>query len=335
MGGAPSSSTDRTREYAFRLFLAWLNERYGRSFAPRGFDGDVWQAGDATAGEIAGAVAELSEADEALRQAQDDAWRSRCGRLAARLDETRPGSFLLWQPPGAELPAGEPEESDWVRRVVLAASKLASGRGGEARLPVKLALGKVRDEGGYASVTGGLGRHWTDISARLQGSFYLDSRGLHRFTRDEAERQQLFEHIGLLSRGLSAGDIVEFEHEDAWTVQRLPRGPAATGITDGWAIAGCPPGFDPNDGGAVRRLLRRRLGEAAAALAGPDTAGAARALVLIGAYDYMENENAGPSLRGFDPALAAPFDAIVLVADAEVRALRLSRELAGPAGGTP
>jgi hypothetical protein len=41
----------------------------------------------------------------------------------------------------------------------------------------------------------------------------------------------------------------------------------------------------------------------------------------------MELENAGPSLRGFDPALAASFDVIALVCDAEVKALRLSRAL--------
>jgi hypothetical protein len=50
-------------------------------------------------------------------------------------------------------------------------------------------------------------------------------------------------------------------------------------------------------------------------------------LVLAGAYDYMENENAGPSLRGFDPALAAGFDVIALIADAEVKPVRLARGL--------
>jgi len=307
---------DRASEYAARLFLAWLNERYGHAFAPASLEGNFWRASE-QAGDVALVVAELSE--------PDDAWLDRCEELSARLDESRPGSYLLWQPPGAELPAEEPLESEWVRRVVLAASKLASGRVGEARLPVKLALGKVRDEGGYASVTGGLGRHWTEISTRLQGSFYLDSRGLHRFTRDEEERRQLFDHIGLLSQGLSTGDVVELEHEEAWSLQRLPRGAAAEGMTDGWAITGCPPGFDPNDGGAVRRLLRRRLAEAGEALS--EVRDATRALVLVGAYEYMESENAGPSLRGFDPVLAAPFDVIALVADADVKALRMSRGL--------
>jgi hypothetical protein len=228
-------------------------------------------------------------------------------------------------PPGGELPSEEPELSEWVRRVVLGASRLASGRTGEVRVPAKLMLGKVRDEGGYASVTGGLGRHWTVIAQRLQGSFYLDSRGLNRFTKDEKEREQLYDHIGMLSQGLQTGDAVEFEHEDAWTVQRIPRGDAGEGMTDGWAITGCPPGFDPNDGAQVRRVLRRRLAEASEALAGRRDA--VRAVVLIGAYDYMEHENAGPSMRGFDPALTLPFDVIALAADGEVKPVLLSRSL--------
>jgi hypothetical protein len=105
----------------------------------------------------------------------------------------------------------------------------------------------------------------------------------------------------------------------------MPRGPAAEGMEDGWAITGCPPGFDPNDGSAVRRILRRRLSEAAEKVG--DVRSVARVLVLIGAYDYLDTENAGPSLRGFDPSLAANFDVIALVADAEVKALRMSRGL--------
>jgi hypothetical protein len=307
----------RVPEYAVRLFLHWLNERYRREFKPSKGEGGLWQATDPEAGSLVIATSLLYEGD--------DVWRERCAELEERLDDTRPGSYLLWQPKGGSLPDGEPEESEWVRRVVLTASKLASGRGGEVRLPVRLGLGKVRDEGGYASVTGGLGRHWPDISQRLQGSVYLDSRGLNRFTTNEEERTELFDHIGMLSQGLATGDFVEFEHEDAWTLQRLPRGPASEGLEDGWSIAGCPPGFNPDDGGAIRRLLRRNLTEATESLRGAPSA--TRVLVLAGAYDYMENENAGPSLRGFDPALAAGFDVIALIADAEVKPVRLARGL--------
>ena len=304
----------RSREYAARSFLTWLNERYRRAFAPSGdFDG-VWQAADANSGSLSIVSVELYEAG--------DDWRQRCEELCQRLDQTRPGSYLLWQPQGTQLPDGEPDESEWVRRVVLTASKLASGRSGEVRLPVRLALGKVREEGGHASVTGGLGRYWTDISNRLNGSFYLDSRALHRFTKNEEEREELYDNIGALSQGLAVGDVVEFETEDAWSLQRLPR---SGDLSDGWAIAGCPPGFEPDDGSAVRRLLRRRLAEAGEALIG--VRDSARVLVLVGAYEYMDFENAGPSLRGFDPALAAAFDIIALVSDAEVKSLRMSRSL--------
>ena len=314
----------RAWEYAARVTLAWLNERYGRAYRlSTGEDGARFTAADeGGAKPLTLAVAELFEVPEA--------WRARAWDLEARLDDVRPGSYLLWTPPGGELPGEEPDESEWVRRIVLAASRLASGRMGEARLPVRLLLGKVRDEGGYASVTGGLGRYWTDISARLQGSFFLDSRALNRFTKDTTEREQLYEHIGLVSQGLQSGEVYELEHEDAWSVQRLPRGPSAEGMQDGWAITGCPPGFDPNDGAVIRRLLRRRLAEAAASL--PGGRGAARALVLIGAYEYMEYENTGPSLRGFDPALTASFDIIALVADTEVKPIVLSRGLGLEAG---
>jgi hypothetical protein len=108
-------------------------------------------------------------------------------------------------------------------------------------------------------------------------------------------------------------------------VQRLPRGATAEGLTDGWVITGAPPGFDPNDGGHIRRILRRRLAEASEALKA--VRDALKAVVFIGAYEYMEYENAGPALRGFDPALTLAFDLIGLVSDAEVKPLLLRRNL--------
>ena len=307
----------RDHEYAIRLFLAWLNERYGRAFVPADLDRDVARADDPEGGRLAIVAADLCEPDAA--------WDERRAQLTARLDAARPGAYVLWLPPGARLPAAEPDESEWVRRVVLAASRLASGRKNEVRLPARLTLGKVRDEGGYANVSGGLARHWTTITQRLQGSFHLDSTSLSRFTRDEDEREKLFDHIGLLAQGLETGAAVEFEHEDAWSLQRLPRFVATSGTSEGWAIVGCPPSFDPNDGAAIRRLLRLRLAAAAGSLGA--VPGAARGLVLLGGYDYIENETAGPALRGFDPTLAATFDVIALVADADVKPLVLGRHL--------
>jgi hypothetical protein len=70
-------------------------------------------------------------------------------------------------------------------------------------------------------------------------------------------------------------------------------------------------------------VLRRRLAEGSEVLSGVKDA--RRIMVLIGAYQYMEFENAGPALRGFDPGLVAAFDAIGLVSDAEAKAILLSR----------
>ncbi len=312
----------RDIEYAARLCLSWLNERYGRAFAPTDLSGAVWQAedegrADAPGGRIALVADRLYEAR--------DGWHERRHQLEVRLDGARPGSFLLWVPPGGRLPAEEPDESEWVRRVVLAASRLASGRKGETRLPVKMVLAKIRDEGGYANVLGGLSRHWTTVTEKVNGTFYLDSKALTRLTRDDAERAELFEHIGMLSHGVAKGEAIEFEHEDAWSIQRLPRGPAAKGLSDGWAIAGCPEGFDPFDGGVIRRMLRQKMVTARDSLS--TQSGHLKALVLIGAYDYIENENAGPALRGFDPALAASLDIVVLVSDTDARPVVLSRSI--------
>jgi hypothetical protein len=322
LGSRPHAEMMRDLEYATRLVLTWINERYSRSFAPTRLERPVGTAEDESdpdgpGGRIAIVADRLSEAVSG--------WDERREELAHRLDESRPGSYLLWVPPGGKLPKEEPDESEWVRRVVLAASRLASGRKGEVRLPVKMVLAKVRDEGGYANVLGGLSRHWTIVTEKVNGTFYLDSVALKRLARDEEERAELFDHIGMLSQGVEKGEAVEFEHEDAWSVQRLPRGPAAREMTDGWAITGCPEGFDPSDGGLTRRLLRQKLAAARDALS--QQPGAVKALVLIGAYDYIENEVAGPALRGFDPALAASVDIVALVSDTDVRPVVLSRAI--------
>src|SRR5689334_3241381 len=116
----------RDREYAARLFLDWLNKRFQRQFAPRDFNGPAWLAEDSTSS-IGGRIALVSER---LSEASPE-WEQRADELAERLNGARPGSYVLWLPPGANLPREEPDESEWVRRTVLGASKLASGRVGE------------------------------------------------------------------------------------------------------------------------------------------------------------------------------------------------------------
>src|SRR4051812_31147331 len=205
----------KDREYAGRLFLNWANERYRREFTPGDLESEIWHATDNANGDEGGHIAFVAER---LFEASPE-WDERAKVLAERLDGARPGSYVLWVPPGGVLPAEEPDESEWVRRTVLAASKLASGRAGEARYPAKMMLVKTRDEGGYANVPGGLGRHWTKITDRVSGTFFVDSTTLKRLARAKEEQEELFDHIGLLSQGMAKNDAIEFEFDDAWSVQ--------------------------------------------------------------------------------------------------------------------
>src|SRR5439155_3628498 len=80
-------------EYGARLFLAWVNGRYGRQFSPADLSGPVWSAEDGLAesgGRIVLVAARLSEA---ILE-----WDERSAELESRLNETRPGSYLLWVP---------------------------------------------------------------------------------------------------------------------------------------------------------------------------------------------------------------------------------------------
>src|SRR5947207_2894534 len=107
----------KDREYAGRLFLNWLNERYRREFAPSDLESPVWQAEDKANPGDGGQIAFVSER---LFDASS-AWEERVRELEQRLDGARPGSYLLWVPPGGVLPEEEPGESEWVRRTVIGA----------------------------------------------------------------------------------------------------------------------------------------------------------------------------------------------------------------------
>ena len=152
----------RDIEYAARLFLAWVNERYGRAFAPSSLEADTWTAADESAGDAPGS--RMAIVADRLSEAQPD-WEQRCRELETRLDETRPGSYVLWVPPGGSCRRTSPTSRSgsgawfWRRRVWR--------RGDRARCACRSrwCWRKVRDEGGYANVVGGLSRHWTAITA--------------------------------------------------------------------------------------------------------------------------------------------------------------------------
>lgn len=303
--------TDRLATYIAALVAEWLGGRSGGAYVLReamAGDAPVYlAAGDA--GTTAIAVARVWEPEtDAVADAARAAMEERLDAGSVR------GAHLLWAPPRAAVPADEPVASDFVLRTQLAAAPLLAGGRAEVELPVALQLAKLRDEGGYASVIGGLSRWWTAITERVDGTFHVNSAPMRRAPRDEAARTALFDRIGELSRTLATGEALEFDAAEAWTVQRLSGEPLGE---TGFAIAQAPPRVDPGEGALQRRLLRKRLKEANDALDGVEAD--LKGVALIAIFDYAENENTGSFVKSFDPALYSRLGFVATVADGEVR----------------
>jgi hypothetical protein len=302
---------DRTLTYAASLLVDWFAERSGHPYTiERAIDGEtpVFVA-TSDAGTLALAMAALweAESDPAAEQA----------RLAMqeRLDAgSVRGPYLVWVPPRGSVPGEEPGASDFAMRVQLATASMQPGDRAEIDLPVKVQLAKVREEGGYASVVGGLSRFWTSITERVNGTFHVNSLQLRRAPQAEPVRTALLDRIGELSRGLKVGDAVEFDCAEAWTVQRLRNEPLGE---RGFAIVQAPPKIDPSDGSLMRRIVRKRLKAANETLAAvqADVKGAG----LLAIYDYAEHENVGSFVKSLDPGLFAGLGIVAAVVDGEVR----------------
>lgn len=224
------------------------------------------------------------------------------------------GPYLLWVPPRASVPNAEPAISDFVMRAQMACAPMQPGSRNEIDLPIAIQLAKVRDEGGYASVIGGLSRFWTLITERLNGTYHIDSMQLRRAPQDETVREALFDRIGAAAKALAVGDAGEMDAVEAWTVQRLTADPLGE---RGFAIAQAPPNIDPADGAVMRRLVRKRLKDASAALA--DVEAGVKGVGLIGIYEYAEHENIGSFVKSLDPGLYAGLQVVAGIVDGEVR----------------
>ncbi|MGB2695199.1 MAG: hypothetical protein WBD55_08440 [Dehalococcoidia bacterium] len=314
---------DLVSRYAARLLIESLNERFGASFDVIDAADDVFIASDGA--HRAGIyVAPLWEREEA------PAWEERLRALAGRLNPPDgTGAYLLWVPPRADVPFDEPAVSEFVARVEAAASGLAPGQRIEVPFPVTVKMGKMREEGGYASVVGGLSRWWTRITEKVNGTFSVDSSAVHRLTDDGSAREELWETIGRLSLSVGVGQAVDFEIDEAWTLQRLPESdadgvPALSGA-EGFALVGGPPSLDPTEGVVVRRMARRRLQAANEALGTLDVE--LRVVGLIGLYEYAEVETASGTIKAIDPSLYSRFEVVSLFVDGEARPVFLPRAL--------
>ncbi len=302
---------ERLMTYTASLLVDWFTERSGHAYViEHAIDGEtpVFVARSDT-GTLAVAMAPLWEAGS--DPAAEDARLAMQERLDA--GSVR-GPYLVWVPPRGAVPGEEPAASDFAMRVQLASAPMQPGGRAEIDLPVQVQLAKVREEGGYASVVGGLSRFWTSITERVNGTFHVNSLQLRRAPQAEPVRTALLDRIGELSRGLNVGDAVEFDCAEAWTVQRLRTEPLGE---HGFAIAQAPPKIDPSDGTLMRRMVRKRLKAAGETLAAvpADVKGAG----LLAIYEYAEHENVGSFVKSLDPGLFAGLGIVAAVVDGEVR----------------
>jgi hypothetical protein len=239
----------------------------------------------------------------------DPSWTRRCAGVVAQLRAHSQASTTVWVPPEAELPHGD--RTDFIRRIAGAAAGIEPGQRGQVEFPVTLTLKKLSDEASYVHVIGGLAPHWARLTGRTYGQYSLDTSAIHRLPEPEQRVAELLDWVALLGNGMKAGTSSELTAEDAWTVTRPARG-------DAFELVGAAPGSDPTNGTSVRKLLRTGLREASTGLA---TGVTARALVLLGVFRTMAEENATIALRSCDPSLYAAFDVVCLVADGQCRAL--------------
>ncbi len=307
------ATNDRLARYGARLLIDWLNRRFESQFDLGEAQGDALVASDGTH-RLGLYVAPLWE--------EEPAWEERLRAMEERLrgGNVR-GAFLLWVPPKADVPVDEPDASDFVQRVQVAAAPLPPGGRTEVTFPVTVELGKMREEGGYASVIGGMSRWWTRITEKVNGTFHVNSTAVHRLTIDGEVRERLWDNIGALSLGIDVGQAADFEVEEAWTLQRLP----ASEQGAGFAIAGAPPETDPTEGILVRRMARKRLAAANEALNALDVE--LRSAGLIGSYEYAELEGASATVKALDPSLFSRLQVVGVLADGDVRPTFLPREL--------
>ena len=303
----------RNGRTALTMLAAWMGERFYRTFRrgdddPGAFDALLTQR-DRRVGVSVASLWEggaLAGADEFERLLSDDVEEG--------------GGYALWAPPGAALPADEPQRSEFRLLIEHGLRGLAPGERREVRIPVKLQLAKVEAEGHYVSVSGGLSPLWTRISEGIDGAFHLDSRALHRLPEEEAEVEILISRVRDRAGLLNVEEVTEVDVHDYWLVSRLPAGEPA-----GLTVVGAPSAFNASDGAAVRRLLRRAVRRASEQREAGECEFAV--LVLVASVAHIADEMATAALRGMSPAAYGSLDLIALVADGRVREVLQPRSL--------
>lgn len=290
-------------EAGLRLFLGWFGPYYARSLAVSSAtsDGSILTA-EVSVGRrwtLRVTVLNTLAADANLE------WEAARAAIERRLDlEGR--AVALWAPRGATLPASEPGLSE----LVLALSQARALDDGrlELRRPVRLYFRRVDTSGSVVTALGGLAAHWAQFTNRVPGTFQLNSAELLRLPSSKADREELTERIVLAAGQPDIDETHVIPAEDAWTANNLGSG--------GACVLGTPAPENDEWSASLRRNLRRLLKEAVPGLSAPAEA---RALVVLGAATYAEDEKLSWALRGMDPTLYAGYDILTVIADGVVK----------------
>lgn len=290
-------------EAGLRLFLGWFGPHYARSVSvvSASSDGSMLTAEVSVGRRWTLTVTVLNT----LAADADLDWEATRAAIEQRLDgEGRP--VALWAPRGATLPATEPGLSELVLSLS-GARALEDGRL-ELRRPVRLYFRRVDTTGSVVTALGGLAAHWAQFTNRVPGTFQLNSVELLRLPSSSQEREELAERIVLAAQQPDIEETHVIPAEDTWTANDIGSGQAC--------VLGTPAPENDEWSASLRRNLRRLLKEAAPGLARPAEA---RALVVLGAATYAEEEKLSWALRGMDPTLYAGYDILTVIADGVVK----------------
>ena len=292
-------------EAAARLFLGWVGGHYARSTvlgAARSLDG-VWQ-GQATVGRRWSIGLTVLDT---LTAASDFEFEAARAALERRLDATE-ARIALWVPRGAGVPAAEPALSA-LAAALEAAAPLPDGRL-ELRRPVTLRIRRTATQGSVVTVLGGLSAHWAQFTNKVPGTFQLNSVELHRLPADPDERDALMQRIVRAAGQPDVDGGIELPAEEAWVANEIEG--------DRAYVLGIPGAESDESAARLRRNIRALL-KRSEAVPPPDAG--TRALIVVGAATYAEEEKLSWSLKGMDPRLYSGFDIIAVVADGTVKPL--------------
>lgn len=292
-------------EAGLRLFLGWFGGHYARSVnvSEATSDGSVLTANVTVGRKWSLAVTVLNT----LAADADMKWEAARAAVEQRLDAAG-RSIALWAPRGAVLPAQEPGLSQ-LAVAIEEADALEDGRL-EVRRPVSIYLRRVGTTGSVVTALGGLAGHWAQFTNRVPGTFQLNSQEVLRLPASQEERDQLTEAIVLASQQPDVDETRVVPAVDAWTANDLGAGQSC--------VLGTPQPENDEWSASLRRNLRKLLKQAdEKRQADAD----ARALVVLGASTYADEEKLSWALRGMDPTLYAGHEILTVVADGLVKTI--------------